>query len=851
MSLYTVSSESSVCGSPSNFNTVREASVGLFKATTPPPSTAVPHAKALPPPERTSGVAADYSKQMEGLRDRTSALQRYKLLVNKARLTPERTKENDPAQKRTLEGATSNGLSNAERKTTLTAEGPVVGAFSAPRKDRLPLKERAGGKQGDGSWKTADSDPSSTSRKILPSSTKDHLHNHSNDGKQHVCASDKEPLTTTNGKHKPVELNSQPLGLPEPIEFPSNPRRNTMRPDYEPITIRHNLDDQMESFNSRSSVLKPNTNFEDPPPTSTDDLLSELNSTFPEISEREHQRPSKAPKTRKTSAVKHHGDKPNGKDDKMNGSQHTDSNKERIPANGSQTAFWVRPSSALYEMTASIGAKRKSSAQMEIISEDDLTAHSRVGASYGSTNLSEASPHERRPQFTTYFSAFRGSTKGVDNRSSKMSVRSSNPAASNSSFESPRASLISYDFSGLAKPSQCSSARLADSRSSRASFIPISCRNSQGALSSQPGSSRNRRLNTSESSQSLLEPTSTAKRPQNGGGKSKGGLSTRPKSEKNDVPACEVPDGTALQTMNSSPRTKKRTIVVNINLPQSEMGDFGLDPKPEGRPPKATPGNRSSSGVLSPCSSSFSPRTFQPRENSPSRTSPGLLKNRGQEKWDAATASGGVEAVKAKGADGGAPAALGLPDVDKENRGEVEKGQRLDGNGDRADAPVAPSGGPSAGIIRHPPSSAVEMVRSMMQGILQQTRCVLPCYLCAEMIHATTYHVHLEVCRRTTEGLMKEYAIPPKVWENIEGLASRAIPISSSSQAERDGFVVACYQCALGLVIPCRICSAHIRIHDAKNHEMLCGKASYNNSKAAQRVIKAANHILRHATNVE
>ena len=150
-------------------------------------------------------------------------------------------------------------------------------------------------------------------------------------------------------------------------------------------------------------------------------------------------------------------------------------------------------------------------------------------------------------------------------------------------------------------------------------------------------------------------------------------------------------------------------------------------------------------------------------------------------------------------------------------------------------------------------TSTNEVIAAMLQGIVQQTRQVLPCYLCGELQCTSGYRVHVCACRPKTEGILREYFtnvagladIPAEVKERIEHAAGLEVPLSTSDVSVRDAFAKECYQCVKSTLVPCRKCGTHLRVQDVKEHEMLCGRAYYQNSRAAERVRSAVDRIER------
>ncbi|KPI90095.1 hypothetical protein ABL78_0740 [Leptomonas seymouri] len=153
------------------------------------------------------------------------------------------------------------------------------------------------------------------------------------------------------------------------------------------------------------------------------------------------------------------------------------------------------------------------------------------------------------------------------------------------------------------------------------------------------------------------------------------------------------------------------------------------------------------------------------------------------------------------------------------------------------------------------PTSTNDIVAAMLQGTVQQTRQVLPCYLCGELQCTSGYRVHVSACRPKMEGILREYFtavagladIPDELKERIERLASQEVPSSNSDVSVRDAFAKECYQCLKSTLAPCRKCGTHLRVQDLKEHEMLCGRSYYMNSRAAERVSSAADRIERGA----
>ncbi|KAK7201969.1 hypothetical protein NESM_000264900 [Novymonas esmeraldas] len=148
-------------------------------------------------------------------------------------------------------------------------------------------------------------------------------------------------------------------------------------------------------------------------------------------------------------------------------------------------------------------------------------------------------------------------------------------------------------------------------------------------------------------------------------------------------------------------------------------------------------------------------------------------------------------------------------------------------------------------------ASTNEVVAAILQGVVQQTRQSLPCYLCADQQSSSAYRVHVSSCRPTTEALLLEYHAStagaddasPALLERIRGMAAYDVPAIAADETARAAFVKECYQCVKALLVPCRKCGVHVRVHDVKEHELLCGRAYYRNSRAAERVRATVERI--------
>ncbi|CAC9526650.1 conserved hypothetical protein [Leishmania infantum JPCM5] len=158
---------------------------------------------------------------------------------------------------------------------------------------------------------------------------------------------------------------------------------------------------------------------------------------------------------------------------------------------------------------------------------------------------------------------------------------------------------------------------------------------------------------------------------------------------------------------------------------------------------------------------------------------------------------------------------------------------------------------PKASHVKATSTSTNEVVAAMLQGIVQQTRQTLPCYLCADQQNASAYHVHVDLCRPKTEALLCEYYtamddvkdILAALQERIQHVAAQEVPSSTSPETERDAFAKKCYQCVKAMLVACRKCGVQVRVHDVKEHEMLCGRACYRSSRAAERVRATVERI--------
>lgn len=72
------------------------------------------------------------------------------------------------------------------------------------------------------------------------------------------------------------------------------------------------------------------------------------------------------------------------------------------------------------------------------------------------------------------------------------------------------------------------------------------------------------------------------------------------------------------------------------------------------------------------------------------------------------------------------------------------------------------------------------MLVSVLQGLVQQTRHVLPCYLCGDMQNILSYKHHIAVCRPRTLALLDEY-------EQTHHLQQNSVDASNDNEGNKQG----------------------------------------------------------------
>ncbi|CAD2216126.1 dentin sialophosphoprotein precursor [Angomonas deanei] len=137
-----------------------------------------------------------------------------------------------------------------------------------------------------------------------------------------------------------------------------------------------------------------------------------------------------------------------------------------------------------------------------------------------------------------------------------------------------------------------------------------------------------------------------------------------------------------------------------------------------------------------------------------------------------------------------------------------------------------------------------DLLTAVLQGVAQQTRRVIPCYYCAEMQNVGTYKVHLDVCEGRSHTLLRDRGVSEEqLQQALEKVKELPIPSLVSEEGERETFTYAAFLCAKTLLVKCSKCQTSVRVHDVKEHELLCGRSYYVGSKAEQRLREAVDRI--------
>ncbi|KAG5496323.1 hypothetical protein JKF63_02625 [Porcisia hertigi] len=534
------------------------------------------------------------------------------------------------------------------------------------------------------------------------------------------------------------------------------------------------------------------------------------------------------------------------------------SEQEAMPLAGSKTAFWLRPSTAMYEMTASIAAKRK----VHHVDEEDTQSTSnrrnqilsRPFTSNMSTSSSCCTPRgrvstvsEAKPRFTTSMTAAdRARYEGIQATAASAraptydSIYSARRPTSHKSASARLQRRVLTDASTVSRsldsprlasqqPLQRLASRVEGPRS------PLGRRPSiVSGLNSDPllTASSEERHGAGDAGRVLIrqqdsfskhctrvatrnsrpeEPASTAAR------------SAKP-SKKRAVAASAAGLSAKLEAHSrvSSEADAEPRLHTTLAHTADRASTSSVEPRPEPPSPESTLHGRRGSSEASP---SKSRRCELDITASPSRPDkPSDLESR-LAAQDAAVGREEEEArVQQKQA---------TLESCRQARQVRMEGRRASHTGGAVTA------------------STNEVVAAMLQGIVQQTRQALPCYMCADEQTASAYRVHVDMCRPKAEALLHEYytatkdtkAIPAALQERIQHMALQEVPSTTSPEAARDAFTMECYQCLKAMLVACRKCSVHVRVQDLKEHEMLCDRAYYQSSRAAERVRATVQRI--------
>ncbi|EKG04903.1 hypothetical protein TCSYLVIO_004031 [Trypanosoma cruzi] len=123
-------------------------------------------------------------------------------------------------------------------------------------------------------------------------------------------------------------------------------------------------------------------------------------------------------------------------------------------------------------------------------------------------------------------------------------------------------------------------------------------------------------------------------------------------------------------------------------------------------------------------------------------------------------------------------------------------------------------------------AACIATVAAVLQGILVQTRRVLPCYYCGEGQPLSSYRLHLDFCKIRTEALYARYGLNPLRF--MMSVPVLPIPALTATDAEKSAFAKACYRSVKESILPCPGCDISFRIHELPEHKNVCN----NNSKS-------------------
>lgn len=538
--------------------------------------------------------------------------------------------------------------------------------------------------------------------------------------------------------------------------------------------------------------------------------------------------------------------------------------QEVILLSSSNKAFWLRPSTAMYEMTASIAAKRKDHHEgEEEVRRSPNRRHqnqSRSCAATASTASSCGTPRgrlstsaEAKPRFTTHMTA-----ADRERCEEAPAAVASAPAQTYGSIYSARQAAAHK--SALSRPIQ--------RMSTDASTVNRACDSPHRASQHQPqrraalrACSLRSPLERRSSTLSHLssDPPMTASSEERHRSVNSGRVSIRQQDSFSKHCARVAarnsrPEESAGAAAEPAKRSRTKTVAASAcetpakgeaAVPSKPVAHKKLQFEPETESEPRTNVPKATDRVLT------SPVEPMPAPPSPETTLHGLHRSGEGSPSKSRRREHDLTASPARPDDHtDAESGLDAQDAAMEREKEEARVQQVRTALESfRKARQTCTDDPKASHVKA--TSTNEVVAAMLQGIVQQTRQTLPCYLCADQQNASAYHVHVDLCRPKTEALLCEYytamddvkGIPAALQERIQHGAAQEVPSSASSETERDAFAKKCYQCVKAMLVACRKCGVQVRVHDVREHEMLCGRACYRNSRAAERVRATVERI--------
>lgn len=814
-------------------------------------------------------IPADCSQRMEEQKARITALERYKLLVKSARLVPSNSSQ-EATPELIKPPSSGDGRQKAADPTEAEAANPddskeEISPHSSSNRALFSEAESPAPPEihrPESGQETAEPQEALTPFNSTPDSA---ILSRLDMSASKLC--DVSPASCAATEEEPMEYFSPELTMP--VAAPSRSRRESIRPDYEPVTAkgrrshglsaRHGGDVDQGSGSSTTRGLSPRTGRSNSTPrrqstagggaaaATLTELSAPKRSPIPAARAEavEHSREA----TAAVSAVRCSREKSKRaaadaevevvtSDARVAIGAKSDEPTDVIPLQGSKRAFWVRPSSAMYEMTASIAAKRKDHPPSAYEESSNLTSGSRTprgrdsaanGKPRFSTRLS--SDDRRRMEEQSYdgiYSAHQSvARREVGGSRGKAAAGSSRGTMSRSS------SVASMSTSRLNSPQRVSHRRTFDRQGSNSSLF-----------------NRRNSAAPSELSSAAVAPSLPRS----------GRVSTRQEmSFSNHCSRVSVTRATAADNAEETAKRKGRVPAKRIAprrastslVSQSSDNIVEASPSTVSQKHAAEPsinkklhfeveGTPSAYSVVPQPAHWSSPA---PRDNSPHTTAHGSR-----------TASVAAENTPSKSHRRECDStASPMRDDPEELAMEEAKVQRAKATLESCRRLMeSRQAARESGMRPSIATSTNEVVAAMLQGIVQQRRRTIPCFLCAEQHSLSAYHVHTSTCRTRTESLLHDYnattgnEVASRL-ASISEVAAMELPTTAASEEERHRFAKTSYLCAKALLVHCRKCGTSLRVHDLKEHELLCGKECYRQSRAAERVRTAAEHIEREA----